>query len=245
MQINTLLGRVGNGKEADMADKKVVYGAAQHYQGNPGKEYFAWQNQAVLFKGLVNSHKFKHLIKPSDVVLDFGCGGGGLLLNLTCQTKIGVEINEHARAFANEHGITCFESLSEVPDGTIDVAVSDHALEHVPYPIQALREINQKLKPNGLLSVCVPIDNWRAQRRYDPQDINHHLHTWTPQNFGNSLQEAGFAVVELYPRTLAWIPGWTVALYSRLPYWAFRAIGFVYGTITGKGQEIMCVARRA
>lgn len=228
-----------------MEENSITYGAVNHYQGKKGQEYFEWQNSAVFFKGKVNSHKFKHVIKASDVVLDFGCGGGGLLDNLECRRKLGVEINPHARAFAIQQGIECFESLSEVPDGIVDVAVSDHALEHVPYPIEALRGIRRKLAPNGVLSVCVPIDNWRRERRYDPNDKNHHLHTWTPQSFGNSLYEAGYSIISIHPRTLAWIPGWTVALYGRLPYWAFRSICCVYGTALGKGDEILSVAKSA
>jgi hypothetical protein len=123
------------------------------------------------------------------------------------------------------------------------VIVSDHALEHVPFPIGALRELRGKLKPGGVLALVVPIDNWRHHRRYDPADQNHHLHTWTPQLLGNTLAEAGYEVVSVRARVHAWPGKWTVAAYGRLPLWAFNAVCHVYGTATGRGGEVLAVAR--
>jgi SAM-dependent methyltransferase len=216
---------------------------SDHYLGDKGKEYFAWQSGPGLFGGRIISHTFRHLIKPSDSVLDFGCGGGFLLKNLECARRIGIEINPIARDYATEMGIDCYGDTQSVPNGIADVIISNHALEHVPYPIGALRELHSKLKPNGLLAVCVPIDNWRRQRRYNPNDQNHHLHTWTPLSFGNTLAEAGYEVLSIYARISAWPGNWTVATYGRLPFWVFRSICFIYGWLTGQGTEIIALAR--
>jgi SAM-dependent methyltransferase len=219
------------------------YGSTNNYLGEKGKDYLAWQDAGATFAGRINAHKFKHLIKPSDTVLDFGCGGGGLLYNLVCTRKIGVDVNPAAREVAAGRGVECYTHLKEVPDGIADVIVSDHALEHIPYPIEALRQLRAKLKPHGILSVCVPIDTWRRQKRYDPEDRNHHLHTWTPQLLGNTLNEAGYDVVTVCGRINAWPGNWTVAAYSRLPYWLFRLICYTYGAVTAKGWETLAVAR--
>ena len=117
-------------------------------------------------------------------------------------------------------------------DAVADVALSNHALEHVPYPIGALRELRRVLKPGGLLALCTPIDNWRLQRRYEEDDIHHHLHTWSPLLLGNSLAEAGFRGIDARARTYRWPGRWTVACYGRLPYWLFRSICYVYGSAT-------------
>lgn len=130
-----------------------------------------------------------------------------------------------------------------MPDAVADVVVTDHALEHVPFPIGALRELRSKIKPGGILSLVVPIDNWRHHKRFDPNDVNHHLHTWTPQLMGNSLVEAGYEILSIWARILAWPGNRTVATYGRLPYWMFRAICSVYGAFTGKGWEVLAVAR--
>jgi SAM-dependent methyltransferase len=225
-----------------MESSSPVYGASKHYLGKQGEEYFKWQSGTGHFGARINAHKFRHLVKESDTVIDFGCGGGFLLARLNCQRRLGVEINPAARKHAHDLGIECFASAEDVPDGIADLIISDHALEHVPYPIGALTTLRHKLKPAGLLSICVPIDNWRRERRYDRNDQNHHLHTWTPQLLGSSLFEAGFEVKSIHARIFAWPGRWTVACYGRLPYSVFRAICFSYGWMTGTGWEILAVA---
>ncbi len=150
-------------------DETPDYGTADHYLGEKGEEYFAWQGGPGDFGGRINTHKFRHLIRPSDTVIDFGCGGGFLLKNLTCSRRIGIEINPAARRVASGLGIECYAAVTDVPDGVADVIVSDHALEHVPFPIAALKQLRTKLKPGGVLSICVPHDNYWEDRHYDPK----------------------------------------------------------------------------
>ena len=219
------------------------YGTSSHYAGAKGEEYFSWQSAGGAFGALINAHKFRHLVQPSQVVVDFGCGGGFLLKTLDCARRIGIEINPAARAYATAAGIECHATTADVPDGVADLIVSDHALEHVPFPIGLLRELRAKLKPNGLLSICVPIDNWRHQRVVDPHDRNHHLHTWTPQLLANTLHEAGYEVIDVHARVFAWPGRLTVAAYGRLPFWMFRAICDWYGTLTGQGWEVLATCR--
>src|SRR3972149_5450563 len=215
-----------------------AYGSSDHYFGEKGQRDWKWPRGSGLFGARITSPKFRHRIRPSDTVLDFGCGGGFLLSVLDCRHKSGVEINPFARDHAISQGIECYAQVSEVPDAIADVIVSDHALEHVPYPIGALAELRVKLKPGGLLAICVPIDNWRHHKKYDCRDPNHHLHTWTPQLLGNTLSDAGYEVLEIYARTFCWPKSWTVAAYGRLPYWMFCQVCFWYGFATGRGREI-------
>lgn len=219
------------------------YGASRHYLAEDGATYFAWQNSASLFRGKINAHKFAQYVRPTDTVLDFGCGGGGLLANLNCRRKIGIEINPNAKKELDALAIENHTTLTDVGAETADVVISDHALEHVPGPIAALREMRRVIRPDGILAACVPIDNWRHYNQYEREDQNHHLYTWTAQSFGNCLYEAGFDVIDIYGRIYAWPGRWTVACYGRLPYWLFRAICYTYGKITGKGTEILAVAK--
>jgi SAM-dependent methyltransferase len=219
------------------------YGAVDHYLGGKGETYFAWQSGSGDFGGRINSHKFSHLVRPEMTVLDFGCGGGFLLRNLVCARRLGVEINPVAREFAARQGIECFSTVDAIPDHVADIVLSDHALEHVPFPIRALQELRSKLRAGGLLSVCVPHDNYWHDRRYDPDNQNHHLHTWTCQTFGNTLVEAGYQIVAIANRTHAWPGRWTVACYGRLPLNMFDMVCTVYGLLTGKGQQVIAVAR--
>jgi SAM-dependent methyltransferase len=221
-----------------------TYGVADHYLGDKGVEYFGWQRQGGDFAGRINTHKFKHLIRPNDTVVDFGCGAGFLLRNLVCEKRIGIEVNPIARDFVRSNGIECYSTAAELPDGCADVIVSDHALEHVPYPIGALQELHGKLKENGLLAICVPHNNYWEDRTYRADDQNHHLHSWTCQTFGNTLWEAGYEIVSIANRTHAWPGRWTVACYGRLPLWLFDTVCTTYGLVAGKGQQVFAVARR-
>ena len=61
--------------------------ASAHYDAR----YFAWQAPQGEFGGWANLTKFRKYIRNDDRVLDFGCGGGFLLKNLTCRKRVGVE----------------------------------------------------------------------------------------------------------------------------------------------------------
>ena len=67
-------------------------------------EYFdGYQKKIGELGGVLNKFKFQKYISKSDSVLDFGCGGGFLLNNLDCDTKVGIELNDIARNFCNQN----------------------------------------------------------------------------------------------------------------------------------------------
>jgi SAM-dependent methyltransferase len=190
---------------------------------------------------MINAKKFRGFNFRDSVVLDFGAGTGNLLHNIDAKRKIAVEINQDAHELIIKRGIVAYSQLEEIPSGTIDFVISHHALEHVPFPIQALREIHRTLKPGGLLILVVPIDDWRNQKSYDSSDINHHLNTWTPLLLGNSLKEAGFSVdrhsIEVV--THAWFPGYKK--FYRLPGFDFAC--YIYA-ILRRRRQLMAKIRK-
>jgi SAM-dependent methyltransferase len=217
----------------------LKYGVSGHYLGHKGEEYFFKVKQGAYgtLHGQIEAHKFCHFIRPSDIVLDFGCGSGGLLQALECYRRIGVEINPIALQRSKEVGNECYTDLCEVPNRIADVVISNHVLEHVPYPIEALRQIKSKIKPGGILVLCVPIDDWRVHKNYQPDNPNHHLHTWTIQLLGNTLSEAGFAVHDgdISVLTHAW-PRYYQFLYKRLPLPLFNFLCTVWAIFMKKRQ---------
>ncbi len=215
--------------------------ASTHYIGEPGKVYFALQNQGGLQRGRINVRKFARFIHPTDTVLDFGCGSGALLLNLKCNKRLGIEINPAARAEAAKSGLEVFENLSFIPDKTVDVVISNHALEHVPGPLEICQSIHRKLKRGGIFVLCVPIDDWRTQLRFDPKDIHHHFYTWTPLLLGNLLTEAGFQVERIWVYTHAWPSLWQ-QFDAHLPVKVFDWI-CVFTAWRLKRRQLMVIAR--
>jgi SAM-dependent methyltransferase len=149
----------------------------------------------------MKSHFEKHITKDMNV-MDFGCGGGFLLNNLTCNEKIGIDINDDARKSIDSLEIQSFKYAKEAPDNWADLIISNHALEHVPDPLNQLLILKNKLKTGGKIVFVVPFDNFR----YKPNDINYHLYTWSPMNLGNLFTEAGFNVLESKEFIHRWPP---------------------------------------
>jgi SAM-dependent methyltransferase len=214
------------------------------YLGVEGEEYFRWQEALSSVGAEIEAKNFQRHISERDCVLDFGCGGGFLLKYLSCGRRLGVEINPAARQVAIQNGIECYPDLSEVPSQIADVVISNHALEHVPSPVAVLTDLNRVLKPNGTLVVKLPIDDWRAQRQVDPNDINCHLYTWTPQLLFNCLKVSGFDkdLIDIKVLTYAWFPGFGKA-YKLLPGIIFDAGCTAFAILKRRRQLIATVQR--
>ena len=211
------------------------------YAGENGENYFRRQFAASACLAQVEARKFAPSVSACHTVLDFGCGSGNILRNLACRCRLGVEVNSVARRFAEQQGILCLPSLDEVEAGSIDVLISNHALEHVSCPLDILGKMATSLKPTGKLVLCVPIDDWRS--RYDPHDVNHHLYTWTPQLLGNCLVAAGFHVTPTSIRVLTEaLPGrFTPVLWRWLPSWMFRLVVWGFAVVRRRRQLIAVV----
>lgn len=221
-----------------------TYGTSGHYLGEQGVNYFEYQRSIGAMGGLINSAKFKSFVQPTDTVIDFGCGGGFLLAALSCARKVGVDVNPAVRESVRLNGVEFYSDLAVIEDETADVVISNHALEHVPAPLDALKGIYQKLKPGGRLVLCLPMDDWRRQTRYAPENVDHHLYTWTPRLIGNLLTEAGFVVDPTRIGVLkhAW-PRHYEYLYKTCPAWLFNACCIVWSALTKRRQLVAVVSR--
>lgn len=212
------------------------YGASAHYQKDKGEEYLAYQSKSAPGARL-EARKFAPFVKSSDRVLDFGCGGGWILRELNCTDRVGVELNEAAHVFCRENGVQVFGSVAQVEVGKFDVAISNHCLEHVPNPVEALRGVYGLLRVGGRLILVLPIDDWRVQRDFSGVDIDHHLHTWTPRLLANTLVEAGFKVERIDVLTYAWFPGWAKAM-NILPQGVFDFLCWVTAVLKRRRQLV-------
>src|SRR5277367_3989263 len=97
--------------------------------------YFNFQNVMGEFSGRAETGKFKRYISPGDTVIDFGCGGGFILKNINCGKKIGVEISDVAREYAEKvNSIYSVKFVEDLDDNIADVIISTHALEHCYNP---------------------------------------------------------------------------------------------------------------
>ena len=219
------------------------YGASAHYQGEQGQAYFEYQNRSASIGAKLNIRKISSLVRQSDRLLDFGCGGGWLLRELDCTVKMGVELNESAHEICQSNNIEVYKTISDLPDCLFDVIITHHCLEHVPCPIEALRELFGVLDTGGKLIIIVPIDDWRVQRDQTGSDIDHHLHTWTPRLMANTLVEAGFRPIHISVLTHAWFPKWDV-LYGRIPDVCFDMLCTIWSVVRRR-RQILAYAEKA
>jgi SAM-dependent methyltransferase len=212
--------------------------AASHYLGTSAAGYFAYQQQMGELGAKLDRPKFEKHVRPTDTVVDFGCGTGALLAALSAERKLGVDPSEPARRAAAQSGIECVPSAGDLESDIADVVISNHALEHSLCPFEELRELRRALKPGGTLVVWLPLDDWRTQRAVTP-DPNHHLYAWTPLLLGNLLAEAGLEVLECRIVTHAW-PPFTRTM-ARLPQPLFDAMARLWA-LARRRRQVMAVA---
>lgn len=126
-----------------------------------------------------------YLTKEQDVV-DVGCGAGSLLYAIKDLVKscAGIEINNSYVEFIKELGFDGYCGFIEniEIDKKFDVAISIGALDHMPYPVEALQKINSILKEGGILFFEVPnISN----------ALNKHLPTQNREKFNKFFLHKG------------------------------------------------------
>ncbi len=204
------------------------------------EEYFEWQRRIGRFGGTANAFKFRPYVGPADIVLDFGCGGGYLLAGLNCAQRIGVEINDAARREAERLGITVYKDIGDVPDESVTVIISNHALEHVECPLYTLRALLPKLKPGGKAVFVVPHQG--PHEPYTPGDPNQHLYTWNPLTLGNLFAAAGYVEITVDLIRHRWPPGYE-RWYRLLGQRGFDVLCRLYAVLSGNYQ-LRAVAKR-
>ena len=124
--------------------------------------------------------------------MDFGCGGGYLLNELTCGDKYGIDINPVALKEASKMGIKTFTKIEKLKENTIDVIISNSALEHDPNPRESLKKLFKVLKNGKIIFRFLMKLNYS----YRPNDWNYHLYTWSPMALGNLFNDVGFNILE-------------------------------------------------
>lgn len=110
-------------------------------------------------------------LKPSEKVIDLGCGTGYylfLLSNLPIKLKLtGFDfdkkaLNEAKISLSGKNIKFVSGDLHKIPfkDNSFDKIVISEVLEHVKKDVVVLKEINRILKPEGILVISVPSLNY-------------------------------------------------------------------------------------
>lgn len=87
----------------------------------------------------------------------------------------------------------CDATAIPVPDGQFDVVLCTEVLEHVPEPIQVIREMARVLKPGGKVLLTAPLGSGIHQEPY------HFYGGYTPYWYEKFLAQAGFSQIRVEP----------------------------------------------
>jgi SAM-dependent methyltransferase len=137
-------------------------------------------------------------VKADDRILDVGAGGGHLLKTLKLFGFNNLTgIDPFAKNEVRSKGLKILRrDLSEL-EGTWDLIMFHHTLEHVPDPGDALVKSSKLLAPNGRILIRIPIASY-AWERYGEDwfqlDPPRHLYTFTERSFRILADECGLRV---------------------------------------------------
>lgn len=127
-------------------------------------------------------------------VLEIGAGGGWNLIPFkSADAKVsGVEYSRSLVSLGREHGITMIEGGIDKIEGTFDVIIINHVLEHFLDPVSSLKRIVAHVKKDGVIYIAVPnIFNFSFA------DIqNAHTYYFDPKSFVYYCTAAGLKLMK-------------------------------------------------
>jgi SAM-dependent methyltransferase len=182
---------------------------------------------------------FRHRIRPTDTVLDLGCGYGDFINNVVAARRIAIDvwpgIVDHLHKDV-EAVIGPVSDLSAIADGSIDYAFASNLFEHVGQQefAQTLASLATKLAPDGCLTILQP--NYRyAYREYF--DDYTHVSIYSHVSLCDFLAANGFEPVETHKKFLP------LTVKSRLPTWAPLIGLYLHSPLKPLGKQMLIRAR--
>lgn len=100
---------------------------------------------------------FQKILKNKKI-LDFGCGWGGFLKQITeAKLLTGIELREECINYIKKKikKIEVTNNINNLND-KYDIITLFHVLEHIPYQIETLKKIKKQLSKNGKIIIEVP-----------------------------------------------------------------------------------------
>jgi SAM-dependent methyltransferase len=175
---------------------------------------------------------FQRHVRPTDAVLDLGCGYGEFINHVRCGSKYGMDLNPRSPEFLAKEVKFLQQDCSTrwgLPDASLDVVFTSNFFEHLPDKLalrNTLQEARRCLKPGGRLIAMGPNIKYVQGAYWDFWD---HFLCLTEMSLGEGLENNGYRVVESIPRFLPYsmvnAPQYPVAflrLYLALPFaWRF------------------------
>ena len=180
-----------------------VYDAYTIYHQSPGAEQAVFDGasgvSAPRSRRLLSRLIEECRLRASGRLLDIGCGNGVLLRTFADLAPgwglAGADLDDrHRSTVLSIPGVDRFYAgpAEEIAD-QFDVITMQHVLEHVPHPVDLLRQVGRLLTPGGLLFIQVPniLDN-----PFDLMVVDHSSH-FAPETARTTIGLAGLRPVVL------------------------------------------------
>lgn len=156
-----------------------------------------------------NEYEFaRNFVKPTDDVLDIGCGRGAFGKYITCRSYLGIEYSKEAKKLAVNNGVEVInesiENHSINNRNTYDVVCSFQVLEHVIDVRSFIESAVICLKSGGLLIFSTPsADSFAA---FVPNFIldmpPHHATRWSEASYRNVANLYDLDLIDLWHEPL-------------------------------------------
>jgi SAM-dependent methyltransferase len=197
------------------AELREVYERQYSASEDDARRYGAWRELCAQGKADHVTRLIEALPAPPRTVADVGCGDGVLLTLLgqrgVGERRHGYEISERAVELARGRPeierVERFDGTAlPVADGTYDLGVLSHVLEHVPDPLPLLRETARACRA---VVVEVPLEDNVAASRPAAQagrEAIGHLHRFSRDDVRELVAAAGLRIeadlADPLPRTV-------------------------------------------
>ncbi len=164
---------------------------------------------SLIFKMLspvISAFKYRDTIRyiPNGKGLDIGCGNGKFIrdMNSLGWQFEGVEFNSIAVDICKKAGLKVFHGdlhAAAFKDNNFDIISARHVIEHIPDPMNFMREIARILKKGGRLVIKTPNSialgrQWFGMHWFD-NDVPRHLILFSPVNLKMLAERFGLSQI--------------------------------------------------
>lgn len=135
-------------------------------------------------------------------LLDIGCDKGFFMdiarrFNYNC---MGIELSEAALGYTQKIGLNVISTVEE-NNNLWDIAVMWHSLEHIPEPIEFLKQLNSKLNTDAYVFIRVPAFDSFWRKLLGPKWIwfqpqNHFFH-YTIKSLNRLLTKSDYEIIDI------------------------------------------------
>jgi SAM-dependent methyltransferase len=158
--------------------------------------YWRYVARHQLFRCLWERHRAP---QPRYVVLDVGCGPGGLLAYLAAHAPvvpIGLDLVPDALAYCRRRGLSALGVADAIAlpvrPASVDLVIAQDVVEHVADDTALLAGLGQTCRPGGLALIVAPA----RQGLWSTRDVRlGHHRRYTLERLAGSVAAAGFDVL--------------------------------------------------